>query len=85
MNFSQGKNRVERLAKIYAGILTREEESILKRMVKNCDSIVIETTIPHSRYKNLKESIKFEYETPNLAGEFLRSNMEDVVNRGWVT
>lgn len=75
------EKQVERLAKIYAGILTREEESILKRMVKSCDSIVIETTIPHSRYKNLKESIKFEYETPNIAGEFLRSNMEDELQR----
>jgi nucleolar protein 56 len=69
----------ERLAKIVAGTLTKEEESILKRMVKKCDSIVIETTIPHSRYKNLKDSIKFKYETPNLAGEFLRSNMEDLL------
>ncbi len=71
----------ERLAKIDAGLITKEEESILKRMVKKCDSIVIETSIPHSRYKNLKESIKFEYETPNLAGEFLRSNMEDLLRK----
>ncbi|MGB8234231.1 MAG: ATP-binding protein, partial [Methanobacterium sp.] len=71
----------ERLAKIVAGTLTKEEESILKRMVKKCDSIVIETTIPHSRYKNLKDSIKFKYETPNLAGEFLRSNMEDLLKK----
>jgi nucleolar protein 56 len=49
-------------------------------MVKKCDSIVIETILPHSRYKNLKDSIKFKYETPNLAGEFLRSNMEDLLS-----
>lgn len=76
--FPREKQR-ERLAKIDSGTLTKEEESILKRMVKKCDSIVIETIIPHSRYKNLKESIKFEYETPNMAGEFLRSNMEDLL------
>ncbi len=76
--FPREKQR-ERLAKIDSGTLTKEEESILKRMVKKCDSIVIETTIPHSRYKNLKESIKFEYETPNMAGEFLRLNMEDLL------
>ena len=70
----------ERLAKIYAGILTREEESILKRMVKICDSIIIETILPHSKYKNLKDSIKFQYETPNLAGEFLRANMEELLS-----
>ncbi len=76
--FPREKQR-ERLAKIDSGTLTKEEESILKRMVKKCDSIVIETIIPHSRYKNLKESIKFEYETPNMAGEFLRLNMEDLL------
>ena len=69
----------ERLIKIAAGVIAKEEESILKRMVKKCDSIVIETIIPHSRYKNLKESVKFKYETPNIAGEFLRSNMEDLL------
>ena len=78
--FPRDKQR-ERLAKIIAGTLTREEESILKRMVKKCDSIVIETIIPHSKYKNLKDSIKFKYETPNLAGEFLRSNMEDLLEK----
>ena len=78
--FPRDKQR-ERLGKIVAGSLTREEESILKRMVKKCDSIVIETTIPPSMYKNLKDSIKFKYETPNLAGEFLRSNMEDLLEK----
>ncbi len=71
----------ERFAKITAGIITREEELILKRLVKKCDSIIIETNTPHSRYKNLKESIKFKYETPNMAGEFLRSNMEDLLKK----
>jgi nucleolar protein 56 len=70
---------MQRLAKIEAGTITEEEESILKRMVRKFDSIVIETNIPHSRYKNLKNSIKFEYETPNIAGEFFRSNMEDLL------
>ena len=78
--FPRDKQR-ERLAKMSAGALTKEEESILKRMVKKYDSIVIETTIPHSRYKNLKDSIKFKYETPNIAGEFLRSNMEELLQK----
>ena len=71
----------ERFAKITTGIVTREEELILKRLVKKFDSIIIETNTPHSRYKNLKESTKFKYETPNLAGEFLRSNMEDLLTK----
>ncbi len=76
------KNKLsKRLAKISAGNLTKEEEAILKRMVRKCDSIVIETTIPPSRYKNLKESIKFKFETPNMAGEFLRSNMVELLKK----
>ncbi len=71
----------ERLTKIRAGTLTREEESILKRMVKKYESVVIETSTLHSRYKNLKESNKFEFETPNIAGEYLRSNMEDLLKK----
>lgn len=76
--FPRGK-LTERLAKVNAGNITIEEESLLKRMVKKCDSIVIETNTPHSRYSNLKESNKFEYKSPNLAGEFLRENMEDLL------
>lgn len=76
--FPSGK-LTERLGKINAGNITIEEESLLKRMVKKCDSIVIETNTPHSRYKNLKDSNKFVYESPNLAGEFLRENMEDLL------
>ncbi len=78
--FPRDKQR-ERLAKISAGSLTKEEVSLLKRMVKKYDSIVIETIIPRSKYKNLKESIKFEYETPNIAGEFLRSNMAELLEK----
>lgn len=76
--FPRGKLR-ERLVKMGAGNITIEEESLLKRMVKKCDSIVIETNNSHSKYKNLKDSNKFEYKTPNIAGEFLRSNMEDLL------
>lgn len=76
--FPRGK-LTEKLAKVNAGNITIEEESLLKRMVKKCDSIVIETNTPHSRYSNLKESNKFEYKSPNLAGEFLRENMEDLL------
>lgn len=70
----------ERIDKINEGNLTIEEESLLKRMVKNHEKVVIETILPHSKYKNLKESVKFEFETPNLAGEFFRSNMENLLH-----
>ncbi|MGA2676401.1 MAG: ATP-binding protein [Methanobacterium sp.] len=71
----------ERLTKIQNDVLTREEESILKRIVKNYDKIIIETNSPHSKYQNLKDSHKFEFRTPNNGGEFLRSNMVDVLQK----
>jgi len=70
---------IERIGKIYAGNLSIEEESLLKRMVGKYDSVVIETSLPHSKYSNLKDSSKFEFETPHLGGNFFRSNMEEIL------
>ncbi len=72
------RNLIERQIEVSSGNLTTEEEAILKRNVKNCDSIIIETNVNISSYKNLKGASKFKFETPNAGGEFLRSNM------GWV-
>lgn len=70
---------VERIGKIDAGNLSIEEESLLKRMVDKYDSVIIETSLNHSKYSNLKDSFKFEFETPSLAGDFFRSNMEEIL------
>lgn len=59
--------------------LTIQEESLLKRNIKKCNSISIETNLAISRYKNLKGASKFKFETPNKAGEFLRSNMDKIL------
>lgn len=69
----------ERLKSKANGNLTREEESLLKRAVKKHEEVVIETVIPRSKYKNLKDSSKFKFETPNRGGEFLRSNMIEIL------
>jgi nucleolar protein 56 len=69
----------ERLTDILDGNLSKEEISLLKRMVKNYDEISLETDLPHSKYKNLKNHDKFLFETPNKAGEFLRSNQTDIL------
>ncbi len=69
------KNLIERQIEVSSGNLTPEEEIILKRNAKNCDSIIIETNVAVSHYKNLKGASKFKFETPNAGGEFLRSNM----------
>ena len=73
------KNLIERQIEVSNGNLTTEEETILKRNAKNCNSIIIETNAGISNYKNLKGSSKFKFETPNVGGEFLRSNMAYVL------
>jgi Protein implicated in ribosomal biogenesis, Nop56p homolog len=73
------KDLIKRQIEVSSGNLTREEETILKRNVKNCDSIIIETNLNISNYNNLKGASKFKFETPNKGGEFLRSNMGDVL------
>lgn len=72
-------NLPKRIYDMHNENLTAEEEIILKRNVKKCNSIIIETNKPISNYKNLKGASKFEFETPSAAGEFLRSNMTDVL------
>ena len=72
---------VERTLKIQKGTLTREEESILKRMAKKCISIVIETNISHSSYRNLKDNFKYKFETPHKGGEFLESNQAAILKQ----
>jgi nucleolar protein 56 len=70
------KHRImENMAEIQKGHLTREEASILKKMVKKCDHVIIEAYGHPSRYENLKESSKFKFEFPSKAGKFLRSNL----------
>lgn len=73
------RDLIKRQIEVNDGNLTREEETILKRNAKSCDSIVIETNINISNYNNLKGASKFKFETPNDGGEFLRSNMGTVL------
>ncbi len=68
-----------RLLKIKEGVLLGEEEALLVRMVKKYDEIIIETSKGISNYKNLKDSEKFKIETPNKGGEYLRSNLVDIL------
>jgi nucleolar protein 56 len=69
----------ERLNEVFEGNLVSEEQSLLKRMVKNHDEVVVETEISTSKYKSLKDSSKFKFETPNKAGEYLRTYLADVL------
>jgi nucleolar protein 56 len=76
--FPKGK-LAEKVLELNKGNLTVQEESILKRNTKKCDSIIIETNLTISNYKNLKRTSKFKFETPNSAGEYLRSNMAKIL------
>lgn len=76
--FPKGK-LAERVIELNKGNLTLQEESILKRNIKKCDSIIIETNLTLSKYTNLKGASKFKFETPNAAGDFLRSNMDKIL------
>ncbi len=74
------RNRLsERLNEVLEGNLVSEEQSLLKRMVKNQDEVVVETEISLSKYRSLKDSSKFKFETPNKAGEYLRTFMDKVL------
>lgn len=69
----------ERIMGIANGDLTLQEESLLRRNIKNCNSMIIETNIAVSKYKSLKGSSKFKFENPSAAGDYLRSNMGTVL------
>ncbi|MGB9936683.1 MAG: NOP5/NOP56 family protein [Methanobacterium sp.] len=59
--------------------LPQEEEALLRRNVKKCNEIIIETNIHVSRYKSLKGASKFKFENPSSAGDYLRLNMGKVL------
>lgn len=69
----------ERIIGVDKGDLAPEEESLLRRNIKKCDSMVIETSISVSNYKRLKGSSKFKFENPSAAGDYLRLNMTSVL------
>jgi nucleolar protein 56 len=78
--FSRDKIR-DKINKIQDGNFTREEESLLKRAVRKCDVVIMESPKNISKYKNFKISSKFKFETPNKGGDFLRSNTADVLKK----
>lgn len=68
-----------RLTELLEGNLVREEKSLLKRLVKNHDEVVVETEISPSKYESLKDSSKFKFQTPNKAGEYVRNYLADIL------
>jgi nucleolar protein 56 len=74
------RNKItERITEILNGNLVIEEKSLLKRLVKSCDTLCIETIINPSKYNILNNSSKFRFESINKAGEYLRANLADIL------
>ncbi|MGZ7047954.1 MAG: NOP5/NOP56 family protein [Methanobacterium sp.] len=63
------------------GNLASEEELLLRRNIKNCHRVIIETNINVSKYKSLKGASKFKFENPSAAGDYLRSNMAFILKQ----
>ncbi len=76
--FSRSKI-TERLMELLEGNLVPEEKSLLKRMVKNHDEVVIESETSPRKYESLKDHSKFKFETPNKGGEYVRTYMADIL------
>lgn len=56
-----------------------EENHLLDKMGKTCDEIIIETSKSSHYYGNLKYNSKFTFQIPSKGGDFLRSNLEEVL------
>ena len=68
-------NIAQKYLEIQSGNLTTEEESIIKKISKECDKVIIETRTGRLKYKNLKNFDKIALKTPNKGGEYLRNNL----------
>lgn len=61
------------------GLLLIEEETLLNRISKKFDSIIIETQNHPNKYNHLKDYEKFEFEKTSIAGRHLRSNLTSIL------
>ncbi len=66
-----------RLLEFEKGLLLPEEKKILKRLVKNCEKVFIESE-HHSKYEEFKGNISLESLTKG--GENLRQNLKEVLD-----
>ncbi|MGC9516560.1 MAG: NOP5/NOP56 family protein [Methanomicrobiales archaeon] len=75
----QKRKIAKKIIEIQKGDMTPEEELILKRLVKKYDIICIETSSGSKKYKNLKESNKFEFKSFHKCGDYLREHITSIV------
>jgi nucleolar protein 56 len=56
-----------------------DETILLDKIGKKCDEIIIEPNKNSYHYKNLKYYSKFTFQTPSKGGDYLRSNLREVL------
>ena len=59
--------------------VTLEEKHLLEKIGKDCDEIIIETSRSSYHYQDLKYNSKFTYHIPSKGGDYLRSNLGEVL------
>jgi nucleolar protein 56 len=69
----------EKWIKTQTGDLTVEEKNLLGKISKKCELIHIETYKNPHKYKNLTTTSKLKLEMPNDGGEYLRSNLTELL------
>ncbi len=60
--------------------LTPEEKRLLEKIGKDCDEIIIETSRSSYHYHDLKYNSKFTYHVPSKGGDYMRSNLGEVLH-----
>lgn len=61
-------------------VLTPEEKLFLEKVGKDCDEIIIETSRSSYHYRDLKYNSKFSYQIPSKGGDYLRSNLGEILH-----
>lgn len=61
--------------------VTSEEKHLLEKVGKKCDEIIIETSLSSYHYQDLKYNSKFTYHIPSKGGDYLRSNLGELLHK----
>lgn len=69
----------EKWVKMQEKGLNPEENRLLDKIGKICDEIIIETDKSSYHYRDLKYNPKFTFKTPSKGGDYLRSNLEEIL------
>lgn len=74
------KDITNQLLEIRNGNVVKEELDLIDRTMEKVseeDTVIIESFLKHSKYKDYK---KIEFQIPSIAGDYLRSNLDKVLD-----